>query len=41
MAAKNLELVENNIAKVKEMTTYAEKVRVEVCCLPPIHRRAL
>ena len=41
MAAKNLELVENNIAKVKEMTTYAEKVRVEVCRLPPIHRGAL
>lgn len=29
-AARNLEQVENNIATIKEMTTYAEKVRVEV-----------
>jgi hypothetical protein len=41
LAAKNLELVENNIAKVKEMTIYAEKVRVEVCCLPPVDRGVL
>jgi hypothetical protein len=41
LAAKNLELVENNIAKVKEMTIYAEKVRVEVCCLPLVDRGVL